>query len=172
MINKKRNNGNMPAKKRLKLILARVILWFLGRGIEAAAALDHKIREEIAGWPESMTMLMTVRPRGPSLTMGVRNGKLVCLGPKETDADFAVYFKNIDSALLVLTGQVGIDRAYAEHRFAMKGDIITYGMPLVRSLYRVEAYLFPSFITRKILKKIPGKQTSSLRVYLKALSGI
>lgn len=162
----------LPGKKPLKTLLAWAVFWFLGRGFQAAAALDRKIEEEVAGWPESFTMLMKIEPFGPSMAMGKRNGKLVYLGSGEAEAHLAVRFKNIEAALLVLLGLIGIDRAFAEHRFTMKGDIIAYGMPLVRCLYRVEAYLFPAFIARGILKKLPVKERSSLRVYLKTLLNV
>lgn len=168
----KRYEDILPGKKPLKTWLAGVIFWFLGRGFQAAASLDRKIEEEISGWPESFTMLMKIDPFGPSMVMGKRNGRLVYLGWKETEADLAVYFKNIEAALRVLMGLSGIDRAFAEHRFIMKGDIIAYGMPLVRCLYRVETYLFPPFIARRILKRLPRKERSSLRVYLKAVLNI
>jgi len=161
----------VPASKRAKILLARLIFWFLGRGFQAAASLDRGIREELAGWPE-ITLVMKVQPFGPCLVMAKRGGRMVYLGSRETGADFTVYFKNLESALLVLTGRTGIAQAYAEHRMAMKGDLFAYGMPLVRSLYLVEAYLFPAFITRKILKRMPSKERSSLRVYLKTLLSI
>ncbi|MFZ5595514.1 MAG: hypothetical protein ACOY31_00690 [Bacillota bacterium] len=162
----------VPGKKRAKIMLARFLFWFLGRGFQASAALDPKVKEEIDGWPDSFTMMMKILPSGPCLVMGKKKGKFVYLGSKETDADLAVYFKNIDSALPVLLGLSGIDRAFAEHRFSMKGDIIAYGMPLTRCLYMVETYLFPAFIARRIIKKLPQKHRSTLRIYLKTLTGV
>jgi hypothetical protein len=152
--------------------VARIILWFLGRGFQAAAALDHRIQEETAAWPESALFVIEAGPRGPALAMAKRGGRLVRAGSAGASPDLGVYFKSVEDALLVLTGQLGIDRAYAEHRFTMKGDIIAYGMPLVRCLYLVEAYLFPAFLTRRILKRMPRKATSSLRVYLKTLFAV
>ena len=100
----------VPGKKRIKVMLAQFLFWFLGRGFQASAALDSRVREEIAGWPDSFTMMMKIEPSGPCLVMGKRKGKFVYLGSKETDADLAVYFKNIDSALPVFLGLSGITR--------------------------------------------------------------
>lgn len=106
------------------------------------------------------------------MVMKVQNKQLIYVGSKEMPVDFAVSFKNLEAALLVLTAQIGIAQAYAEHRFAMKGDINTYGMPLVQCLYAVENYLFPYFIVKRILKRIPLKHRSSVRVYVKTLFGL
>lgn len=171
-MDEKRYEDIVPGPKPLQTMLARVVLWFLGRGFQAAAALDGKVREETAGWPEHFIMVMKIEPRGPVMVMGKRKGEFVYLGSKEMKADLAVSFKSIDAALRVLLGLTGIDQSFAEHRFSMKGDIIAYGMPLTRCLYRVEAYLFPPFIARRILKKMPEKQISMLRIYLKTLLNI
>jgi hypothetical protein len=168
----KRYEDVVPGQNRAKRMLAGVVFWFLGRGFQAAAALDRSIQEEIAGWPESFTMLMKIEPRGPYMAMGKRKGKFIYLGSREREAHLSVNFKNIDAALRVLLGLDGIDQAFAEHRLAMKGDIIACGMPLTRCLYRVEAYLFPSFMARRILKKMPEKRTGTLRVYIKTLFNI
>lgn len=171
-MDEKRYEVIVPGKKPLKTMLARVLFWFLGRGFQAAAALDSKVREETAGWPEDFTMVMKIDPRGPVMVMGKRKGEFVYLGSKEREAHLSVNFKSIDAALRVLLGLAGIDQSFAEHRFSMKGDIIAYGMPLTRCLYRVEAYLFPPFVARKILKKMPDKQISMLRIYLKTLLNV
>lgn len=162
----------VPGKSPVKKKLAGAVFWFLGRGFQAAAALDSGIQEEIAAWPESFTMLMRVEPWGPCLVMGKRKGKFIYLGSRAREADLTISFKNIDAALRVLLGMDGVDQSFAEHRLAMKGDIIAYGMPLTRCLYRVEAYLFPSFIARRILKKMPERQSSVMRVYIKTLLNI
>jgi hypothetical protein len=65
----------------------------------------------------------------------------------------------------------GIADAYAQHRFAMKGDIAAT-LQLVRCMEMAEAYLFPRMMSRRILKAVPDKQVSSLRVYAAVVFGI
>jgi hypothetical protein len=91
---------------------------------------------------------------------------------KAPDADAVIEFKSLDAALLVLTGQIGIDRAYAEHRFSLKGDLFSIGMPLVRCLYIVESYLFPKSIAKKILKRWPKRSSSGFAVYFHTIFGV
>lgn len=84
---------------------------------------------------------------------------------KETKkVDISIAFKSIDVAFLVLTGRLGVARAYAEHRFTLKGDIAT-AMGMVRCIELVESYLFPKFITKNILKEVPKREKSMLSIY-------
>jgi hypothetical protein len=100
--------------------------------------------------------------------MKKKNNMLYYCGKSEIDADLSIYFKNIEAALLVLMGKIGIGQAFAEHRFVVKGDIME-SMSLVRCLNIVEAYLFPNFIAKKILKKVPIKETSSISIYIRTI---
>ncbi len=79
--------------------------------------------------------------------------------------DLSVIFKSYEGAFLLVLGQIGVYQGYAEHRFIVKGDLIE-SMPFIRILYFVEAYLFPRFITRKILKEMPERSSSKLKAYL------
>jgi len=160
-----------PGKKRGKTFLAKTVFWFLGRGAQATAKYDSNAKAEVYSWEDGMTILLKVESNGPVMAIGKRKGKLLYLGSKEITADITIYFKNIEAALLVLTGRIGIAQAFAEHRFTLKGDIAE-GMSVVRCLTTVEAYLFPKFITKKIIKRMPKKECSSFKVYTATLFGI
>jgi hypothetical protein len=152
----------------LKKQIAQIVLWFLGRGFQACAQLDSTVKAEVAQWRDDYSVLIKVEANGPCLVMKKKNNMLCYYGKSEIDADLSIYFKNIEAALLVLTGRIGIAQAFAEHRFVVKGDIME-SMSLVRCLNIVEAYLFPNFILKNILKKIPKKETSSVHVYLRSI---
>ena len=70
----------------------------------------------------------------------------------------------------MFTGRLGVSKAYAEHRFTLKGEI-GKAMSLVRCIDIVEAYLFPKFITKNILKEIPKKSMGLVRCYGNVLFG-
>lgn len=178
-----KNNGGMrdimkgvyhdlkPSNKFFKRLFARIILWFLGRGIQSASSLDNVVKEEVKGWDESTTIMLKVNDYGPYLSLQKRNGKLRFLGTKRVDnPNLAIYFKNIEVALLVLTGRLGIAQGFAEHRYTVKGDI-ALAMSFVRILYIVEFYLFPRFMTKKILKQEPKIGSNSFKIYLGTLLG-
>jgi hypothetical protein len=122
-------------------------------------------------WRDNYSVLIKVEGNVPCLVMRKKNNVLSYCGKQEVNADLSIYFKNIEGALLVLTGRKGIDKAFAEHRFVVKGDIME-SMSLVRCLNIVENYLFPKFITKNILRKTLRKETNSVRVHIKAIFGI
>jgi hypothetical protein len=154
--------------KSVKKQLAKIVLWFLGRGFEASAGCDSKVIEEVDSWKDHYSILIKIEGHGPCLFMEKKNSSLKYCGNQEAEADLSIFFKNIDAALLVLTGRIGIDTAFAQHRFVVKGDIME-SMSLVRCLCIVENYLFPKFITKKILRNAYKKETSSIMLYIRAI---
>lgn len=158
----------VKGKKQLKKQLAKIILWFLGRGFQVCAKLDSSVKGEVDEWRDNYSLLIKVEGNGPCLVMKKKNNLLYYCGKSEIDADLSIYFKNIEAALLVLMGRIGIGQAFAEHRFVVKGDIME-SMSLVRCLNIVETYLFPNFIVKKILRKVPEKETNSVHVYIRTI---
>jgi hypothetical protein len=75
-------------------------------------------------------------------------------------------FKNLDSALLVLTTQMSAHQALAESRILLHGQV-SYGMELNRALAIVETYLFPQSILNRIFKRPP-----TMNLYHLAIKGI
>lgn len=161
-----------PRKKRLKLCLSSIVLWLLGRAFQSVVSFDKGAREEAKSIPNGTIVMLKVNPVGPLITLEKKEDKFLYLGSAEANTpDIAIYFKNIEGAILVLTGQLGIAKAYAEHRFTLSGDIYT-AMPIVRILYLVEAYLFPSFISSKLFSEMPKRKTGKLNIYISAILGI
>lgn len=158
--------------KRFKTFLIRVIFWFLGRGFQSVASFDRAAANEIGSLNDSMYILLKVEPKGPCLVMQKRDGKLHFAGTRVPErVDMAIYFKNIEAAFMVVTGGIGIAQAYAEHRFTLKGDIFMT-MPLVRALNITEAYLFPGFMAKKLMKRIPERSNSKFSIYMATILGI
>ena len=53
----------------------------------------------------------------------------------------------------------------------LTGDI-SKTMSLVRAIDITEAYLFPSIMSKRILKSLPKKERSSLTIYRKVIFGV
>ncbi len=152
-----------------KAMLTRILLWFLGRGICACAALDSRVQAEVHGWADGVRIMMEVDPTGPAMALEKRGGRLRFLGVREVvSADLVIAFKHLDGALPVLLGLVSVARGYAERRMTMRGDI-AFGMSVVRVMLLVEAYLFPGLITRRIMQRVPAREVSMARIYLSTL---
>jgi hypothetical protein len=158
-------------KCRLKKGVSRIVLFFLYRAFQALYKYDSNIRREIDGWSPGFAICMRTAARGPFLCL-IRTGDGIKRQreAKPSELNLEIEFKSIDAAFLVFTGQIGVAQAYAQHRFTLRGSI-NECMSFVRCVDTVEAYLFPAFITKRILKAIPKKQVSPLTVYRYALMG-
>jgi hypothetical protein len=143
-----------PPRKIVKNLVARTMMFALGRGFQAASSLDEDVRREISVWPDGFTVTMKVMPRGPSLTWVKEAGRMRSLGGREQPANLTIMFKNLEAALLVLTARMGNPQAFAEHRLSVKGSLAD-AMILTRCLNITQAYLFPRLISGRIMKRAP-----------------
>jgi aldehyde:ferredoxin oxidoreductase len=162
-----------PRRKPLKRTVVTAVLFTLGRALQAAARLDPTVAAEVAAWPERYRVAMAVQPRGPHMLLEKdESGRLRYrgMGGDPSTADLVIYFKNLESAFLVLTAQMGTSQGYAEHRMSAKGDL-SIAASLIRCLETVEAYLFPSPLARRLMRRLPRfefwrKQWVRLMIYL------
>jgi hypothetical protein len=164
---------DVPAKtKPFKTSVNRLVLFILGRALQSLSRADDVIQQEVRTWPEDLAMVMLIQPDNGQ--MGIQRtseGKLNYLG-SQTDpeaADVVIYIKNTEAAFKMLTGQMGTDVAYARHCIAARGDI-SLTVSITRVLNRVETYLFPAFLARRLMKRLPEipffkKQILRLKAY-------
>jgi|GEM_PF-345815 len=143
-----------PGYSKTKRFIVRANFFVLGRGFQAASRFDSQVKKEISDWDEGFTVIMRVRPRGPSMAWRKSNSRMKYIGSKAAEADLTIAMKNLESAFLMMTAQIGTPQAYAQHRLGLEGNIAD-AMTLTRCLNSVEAYLFPKFICKRILKRPP-----------------
>lgn len=144
-------------RKPFKVTVIRVVLFILGRSLQSLSKNDPEIRAEVTAWPEALTLMMSVLPDcGAMAVQNVGDGRLRYLGAQlpEEQADIVINIQNIEAGFRLLTGQVGTDVAYAQHNIAVRGDI-SQTISITRVLNRVETYLFPAFIARRLMKRLP-----------------
>lgn len=150
-----------PPAKEIKKILCSLLLFCLGRGFQTVSGMDPDVKKEVEGWDEGFEILFDVAPGGPYLHLRKEKGKIRFLGLNRAEAELVIRFRNIDAAFLVLTAQMGTPRAFAEYRVSIQGSL-PEAMRLVRCLNYVQYYLFPAFIARKIVKRLPPIPTGRL----------
>lgn len=156
----------------IKSKISEVVLYFLYGGLYQLYKKDSRVREEVNSWENGMTYCLKCSVNGPQLFIRKNSSGLQRLNPKiQKDYDTCFEFKSLDAAFLVLTGRQGVAGAYAAHGFLLQGDIGT-AMSFARSIDLVEAYLFPKFMTRHILKEVPKKELSTAAVYASVILGI
>lgn len=151
----------------LKETISKIVLFFLYRGINIVKKVDEEVLKEIASWNENIIIKIATYEDGPSLIIKKQQDKIIRI--KEANkCDIEIVFKSLDVAFLVLTAREGISKAYAEHRFILKGDI-TKSMSLVRCIDIVETYLFPKVIAKKLVKTIKKIKIPKLVTYLRVI---
>lgn len=155
---------------KFKSLVAKIVMLVLYRAIKVLAREDSRIMNEFLSWKDGLTVALEASPEGTAIYMQKCGNKLKRIKTCSC-ADIRITFRSVDAAFLVLTGQMGVARAYAEHRFMLNGDICQT-MSLVRCIDIAESYLFPRLLTKRILRKIEKKEFSTLRVYRKIFVGV
>ena len=149
-----------------KYELIDLMFTFIGVAFEEVSRRAPDLKREIALWNQGRRCALGVLPKGPFITLQKVNGRIQYLGKRKVDPHMTFLFKNLDSALLVLTAQMSVHQALAESRILLDGQV-SYAMELNRALAIVETYLFPRFILNRILKRPP-----TLNLYQLATKGI
>ena len=140
----------------------------LCRALKFLSLRDSHIKDEAARWPRGKTLRLEIPgARGFTVTGGKEGVRT--LSP-DAKGDVTIRFKSPADAFKVFTGQISVAQAYGQHRFVLKGNM-GLAMPFVRCVDRVEGYLFPAVLAKRILKRLPEKEVSSARVYLAVLLG-
>ena len=149
-----------------------LILKVLYRGIRVLSHADSQVRQELLQLPEGHIIRFAVSPaqEAPRLCFSIRHGSIE-KAPVDASADIEIVFKNEKMAFRVFTGRMGIAGAYAAHAFTLRGNI-NEAMGIVRIVDLTENYLFPSFMTCRILKDRPKKQYPSALIYLRLIPAL
>lgn len=150
----------------MKKCIIWVVMQFLYRGMKVLYKDDPRMKEELDGWKQDKTLTLKVK-HGPSITMKYTYQKGL-QKVSDQQADIIITFKSIHSAFEVFSGMMSVKKAYLEHRFSLKGDVFE-SMRFVRCVDLVETYLFPRFMTKRILNHQEKKYKPTLLIYIKAL---
>ena len=143
----------------------------LGRALVSCSKIEPAVKKELMHYDDGFVIELSVLNTDSKIAVKKMGSEFKYLSNKyRQDPDLQVIFKSYKAASLLVLGQIGVHEGYAQHRFIVKGDF-TKAMPLVRILYYVEAYLFPKFITKKILKEDPKRSSTKVKAYLGLLKG-
>jgi len=146
-----------PGTDRWKVLVIKLMFFLFGRAVQVLSRIDPEIRSEISRWPEGFLILYRVLPHGPRMALArTRAGRLEYRGGNVAGAkaDLTVAVKNIQSAFLVFSFQMGMNQAYAQNRISVRGDVPT-AMSQMRVLNRVLAYMLPRRIVQRMTLKMP-----------------
>ena len=167
-----------PGRKTVKRVYLAVMLWFMGRAVQAASRVDKTIMAEVRELPPGLRMALGVRNRGPFMVLG-KNGptSLRFLGSRIADdaLDLKLAFKYLESGFMTFTFQENTASAAAHDRLTVEGDM-AYLCALVRILDRVQVYLLPRPLAKLAVKRYPHwplmkTWTNRVRIYWRTLLG-
>ena len=151
-------------KQAAQHIVCAVILKFLYHGLRILYRHDSRVRNDLDRIDTGTVIRLTCSSRGPSLKIiSEEKGISVCTD-KSAAPDIDIRFKDLSFAFSVFTGRTGIAESFSKHMMYVNGDFSKI-MSLVRCMEQAESYLFPSFISRRILKSLLPKSISSVRLY-------
>lgn len=155
--------------KLIKKIYVAIMLWIVGRAIQAASRVDREVKEEFSRLPEDFMMHLHVLPSGPGMIVGKdKKGKVKYMGwnPKGKRITLDMKVKNIEGAMLMFTFQESTCVASARNRLAVSGNVPDT-MAFIRILNIVETYLLPKIITSLAVKRYPKwSQMNPFRKYI------
>ena len=165
-------------KKSFKKAYVAVMLWFVGRAIQAAARVDKEVKKEFERLPDGFTFSLGVLPRGPYMIVGKNEkGRVKYMGwnPDGRHIDLAMKIKNIEAAILMFTFQESTAVASARERMIVDGEL-PYVCAIVRVLDIGEVYLLPKLIARLAVKRYPSwsfgrKYIGRARIYFRSILG-
>ncbi|MCX5835666.1 MAG: hypothetical protein NTX62_01590 [Deltaproteobacteria bacterium] len=165
-------------KKSLKKDYVAIMLWFVGKAIQAASAVDEDVKKEFAALPDYFTFSLGVMPDGPHMVVGkTRKGIVQYIGwdPEGRDIDLKMKIKNIEAAMLLFTFQESTAIATARNRMIVDGEV-PHACAVVRILDTVEVYLLPKIIAKLAVKRYPvwssgRKYAGRVMVYIRTILG-
>ncbi len=141
---------------RFQVFYVKLMIWLIGRLLEAASKVDKQIQGEIKAFPAGFAFSMGVLPNGPDFTVQKQaDGTLYCSRKNDTiPAALTISFKHVKHAFLILSFQESTARSFANDRMLLDGEI-NLAMIVVRCLDRMEVLVLPKFIAKRAVKRYP-----------------
>ena len=95
-----------PGGRPFTRIYLNVMLWFVGRAIQAAARQDAEVKREFEALPERFTFALAAAPDGPSMVVGKdETGRVKYLGrrPGDHPLHVKITLKSMEALFLLFT---------------------------------------------------------------------
>ncbi len=160
----------------IKKSIASTALLALSVTYEMVSKKSRELKDEISSWEDGRTFALGVLKDGPSITLMKKGDRIKYLGKGiQGDPAITIYFKNIDSALMVFIGLIGAHTASVQRRVIVHGDL-SKTMEVMRTMNIVQMYLMPGIVLKKTFKRPPelsGKQLAlKAQIYAGLVPGL
>lgn len=146
-----------PRGNPLKRIYLNLMLWFVGRAVQAASRVDPQVRQEFQNLPMGFTFSLGAFPKGPWMVVQKDDrGRVKYLGTKVKDRamDLSMTLKSMDALFLLFSFQESTPVSNARGRLFVEGEV-PHACAVVRILDIVQVYLLPKFIAKLAIKRYP-----------------
>lgn len=146
-----------PGGRPFTRIYLNIMLWFVGRAIQAAARQDPVVRREFEELPDGFAFTLTAAPDGPSMVVGKdETGRVKYLGRRPADHPLNVKLtiKHMEGLFLLFTFRESTATATARDRLFVEGSL-PEACAVVRILDIVQVYLLPKPVARLAIKRYP-----------------
>jgi len=157
-----------PKKSNFKRFVVTAGFYALGRGSESVSRFNQELKSELSAWPDGYTIMLKVAPNGSELWLQKKGNTLKRISKQSASADLIVIFKNLDTAFKIFTTLSNVHTAFCHNRIMVYGNV-SQSMVLIRILNIVQAYLFPPFLSKNVLKRVPKfsfvQHLQRIRVY-------
>lgn len=154
----------------LQRTYVRLMMWLVGRLLQAAAVVDPVIIREVGHLDDGFSFVMRVRGSDLGFAMRKHAGALRLITLSDLgEPGLAFDYKHVSHAFLVLGFVEGTAQSFANDRMSVDGEIAA-SMKIVRCLNRMEAIVLPRIVATRALKAYPSiglgeKLTMALKVY-------
>ena len=115
-----------PRKNVLRRLYLAVMLWFVGRAIQAAARCDKAVADEFRAMPEGYTFCLGAFPDGPWMVVGkTEQGRVKYLGADKNrqPVHLELGLKNAAHLFTLFTFRESTPTANARDRLYVSGDV-------------------------------------------------
>ena len=146
-----------PQKKIFQRIYLSIMLWFVGRAIQAASRVDKQVKNEFDSMPDNYTFSLGAFPHGPYMVIGKDDkGRVKYLGSdiEKQPVDLQMTLKSMAHFFLLFTLMESTPTANSRDRMCVNGDVPP-ACAAVRILDIVQVYLLPKFIAQMAIKRYP-----------------
>ena len=138
----------------LKIIINKIFFFVLGKAIVFLSKYDKDIRKNLKNLNVD-TIKMNILGMDDFILLKKEKDRIKTIRKEnKKSSKIEIFFKNIDSAFLLMTGQLGPEQGFWEHRIFLRGNI-SDALIFTEILKRVEAILFPGFFHKNLFKTKP-----------------
>jgi len=143
----------------------------LGATFELVSNYSPELQSELTDWDEGRILSMGVLPDGPAMSIEKSGGRIRFLGMGLRNPTVTMLFKNMDSAVMTFTGQIGAHTASIQKRVVVHGNI-TAAMQGMRAMNIVQKFLLPTLLLNRTSKNPVHLSAAELLIKARVMAGL